>query len=184
MPNSNTMKKLRNETGFTQKELAELTGISPATISLFEKGRRNLPISATIKLGKIKALQAQFSRGKIINDGIVPQSEEQKQKLEKFLKSDIRKAANDAVRLSLTLSRMQERYQGLYSKLNFIKLLKQEALPATREMTLLEWMELDILDKMKKCSPVRQAATRYQLMQCDSKKQAAWEVQAALKKIH
>jgi len=178
------MKNLRKEVFFTQKELAELAGISRSAISLGEKGYRTMPANVVLLLGQIKSIRQQSSGRKIFTANRPLKFEQtQKQKLEKQLKGHIEKASLDAVRLSQTLEKMQERYRYLFEKLNLLQILKENSGPETKRMALLEWMELDTIDKMKNCSAIKQTNLRYKLMLSDAKKQAATEIKNGLDKI-
>jgi len=48
-----TIRKLRLEKGYTQKELADKLGISESAVSLIENGKRKLKLETAIKLAEI-----------------------------------------------------------------------------------------------------------------------------------
>lgn len=179
-----TMKDLRTEIGFTQRELAALAGVSPGIISLYEKGLRSLPANVATKLTEIKAVQQQMDGRRKAKIYRYPQFiPEQKKRLERTLHSDISKATFDVLRYNRTLQEMQERYGVLLNKLELIQPLKQAAEPGTTKMAVLEWMEILTLDKMQHCSPVKQSAIQYRLLMCEAKKKAVCEILVKLEKM-
>ena len=107
----------------------------------------------------------------------------QKNKLDAMLQSDMSKAAFDTLRYNRTLEQMQERYTALLAKLELIQPLKQAAEPGTTSMAILEWMEILTLDKMQRCSPVKQAAVQYRLLQCEAQKKCVNAMLPKLRKI-
>lgn len=52
------LKKLRLQRGMTQKEVAELTGISVPAISMYEREKRKIPIQTYEKI--LKSLNATY----------------------------------------------------------------------------------------------------------------------------
>lgn len=178
------MKSLRNKTHFTQRELAELTGISQSAINHSEKGRRSLSSETVIKIAEIISMQEQLSvrkKGQQVENFAV--NKLQLQKLQKQLKLQLNKAALDAVRYSQLLAKMQERYRQQTEKLSLILLMKKNYEPGSRQMTLLELLEIKAKEKIESSSPVRQAETRYQLLLCDIKQKLILEMQQDLNKI-
>ncbi len=179
-----TMKNLRTEMKLTQRELAALTGVSTSIISLYEKGLRSLPAKVSIKLTELSVIQQQMSRHRKAR--VAPTLQflpSQKNKLDALLQSDMSKAAFDTLRYNRTLEQMQERYTALLAKLELIQPLKQAAETGTTRMAILEWMEILTLDKMQRCSPVKQAAVQYRLLQCEAQKKCVNAMLAKLKKI-
>lgn len=177
------MKKLRKDIHLTQKELAELAGISRASVSMYEKGHRNLPGIAVSKLAEIQlAIQqvplrnmyAPYSSGKYLY--------KQKQQLERQLNNQIRKNTAEALRISLKMTKMQETYKRLSDKLIIIQHLKTLAVAGTREMSLLEVMEINVIDKLERCSPIRQLAASYSLALNDAQRNTALHILEVLQK--
>lgn len=48
------MKTIRTQLQLTQRELAALLGISASMLCMYEKGQRNLPAKATLKLAQLQ----------------------------------------------------------------------------------------------------------------------------------
>lgn len=158
------MKSLRNQLNLTQEELAGLIGVSRSTITLYEKGLRNLPAKCGLKLAQLQGLLLQNKRKKMMpNKRLMAQQQKQYSKMEKKLNGYANKAAAQAARMSLKLSRMQERYEQLTQKLELVQVMMEDATPGTREMLLLQNMELGTLAAMKQCDPPRQMLAGYRL---------------------
>jgi len=49
----NQLKKLREQHGYTQKELAEKVDVAPTTIAGYEQGYRRISVPMALKLGKV-----------------------------------------------------------------------------------------------------------------------------------
>lgn len=170
------MKKIRTQLQLTQRELAALLGISPSSICMYEKGQRNLPPKAALKLAQLQLQLQQKSLQKAIPaTALNSRQQAHLLKVEKVLNAHARKAAATALHISLLLSRMQERYNRLYQKLAFIRELMQEAVPGTRQLSLLQNMELDVLAAMDYCGPARQQVATYKLATLKGRQQAAMQ---------
>ena len=176
------MKTIRTQLQLTQRELAALLGISASMLCMYEKGQRNLPAKATLKLAQLQLQLQQKPLQKTI-PGTPLNSRQQAHvlKVEKVLNAHARKAPADALHIGLLLSRMQERYNRLYQKLAFIQGLMQTAAPATRQMSLLQNMELDVLAGMDHCGPARQQVATYKLATLKGRQQAALQTRHFVK---
>ena len=176
------MKSLRKELPFTQAELAALTGTTTSAICMYEKGQRSLSAKAVIKMAELQLLLVQNTPAQKNPGGqaSLKQPNAQRLKLEKMLKANISKASEDAMRLNLILDKMKERYMALQDKMTLIQLLKQEAIPQTRQMALLEVMEINALAKMEQCNKIQQLVIQYRLAICEAKKLATLNIQSEL----
>ncbi len=67
------LKELRNKKGYTQKELAELIGVSPSTVGMYEQGRREPENSVLSKLCSILGTTTDYLIG------FTPQQTEQQE---------------------------------------------------------------------------------------------------------
>ncbi|ANH82476.1 hypothetical protein A8C56_17220 [Niabella ginsenosidivorans] len=172
------MKTIRTQLQLTQRELAALLGISASIICMYEKGQRNLPAKAL----KLAQLQLQLQQTPLQKTAkLHARQQAHLLKVEKVLNAHARKAAADALCISLLLSKMQERYNLLCRKLAFIQELMQEATPATRQMSLLQNMELDVQAAMDHCGPARQQVAAYKLATLKARQQAALQTQYFVK---
>ncbi len=174
------MKSLRKELPFTQAELAALTGTTTSAICMYERGQRSLSAKAVIKMAELRLLLLQNTPAQKIPGGqaSLKQPNAQRLKLEKVLKANISKASEDAMRLNLALDKMKERYIALQDKMTLIQLLKQEAIPQTRQMALLQVMEINALAKMEQCNEIQQLVIQYRIAICEAKKQATLDIQS------
>ena len=64
---SQNLRKLREQNGYTQKEIAELLNCVQVTYSNYETGRRCIPIQSLIKLAKFYNVSTDYLLG-ISND--------------------------------------------------------------------------------------------------------------------
>lgn len=172
------MKSLRTQLHLTQQELAALVGVSASVICMHEKGQRNLPEKAAAMITKLqlKLMQPQLLKA-VPGRQVQARQQAHLLKVEKVLNAHARKAAADALRISLTLSKMQERHQLLTHKLALIQELTTAATPATRQMSLLQNMELDVQEALDRCGPARQLVAEYKLATLKARQQAALQVQ-------
>ncbi|WP_018630457.1 helix-turn-helix transcriptional regulator [Niabella aurantiaca] len=168
------MKSLRAQLHLTQQELAALIGVSTSVICMYERGQRNLPQKASARLAQLQ-LQLLHPQPLKAVAGQPAQARQQVHllKMQKALNAHARKAAADALRISMALSKMQERHHLLTQKLAMVQRLMEEATPATRQMSLLQNMELDILDGLDRCGPARQLVAEYKLATLRARQQAA-----------
>lgn len=171
---SATMKSLRAQLHLSQQELADLLGVSRPTITLYEKGLRNLPYKCSMKLFKLQSLLLEGAQQRIMpHRALAEQEFLQFTKMEKGLHAHARKAAAQALHITMRLARMQERYELLVKKLNLVQSLLQDAQPATKQMALLLKMEADVLDAIKACAPARQMAASYRIQVLQARQRAA-----------
>lgn len=79
----------REQISITQQHLAEYLGISRSLLSLYEKGLRNLPASADIKLSKLQLsyLQLQQAKTKTKADSLYPYLQKDHDKTKKEIKN-------------------------------------------------------------------------------------------------
>lgn len=172
------MKAIRKNLHLTQRELAGLLGISNSVIALYERGQRNLPSKATEKLVALQLLFQQTGLQKTAPKyKVTSRQQAQQLKVEKMLKAHVQRAAAKALHTSQVLSQMQERYDQLLKKMELIQHLLQQSLPATRERSLLENMELDVLEALDRCGPARQAVAAYRLAILKGRQQVALQMQ-------
>ncbi|MCF3110906.1 helix-turn-helix domain-containing protein [Niabella sp. CC-SYL272] len=172
------MKSLRKQLHLTQQQLAALIGVSTSVICMYEKGQRNLPAKASAMITQLQLQLLQPQRLKAVpGRQMLARQQAHLLKVEKVLSLHARKAAADALRISLTLSKMQERYLLLTQKLALIQELIAAAAPATRQMSLLQNMEVDVLDALDRCGPARQLAAEYKLATLKARQQAALQMQ-------
>ncbi|MBZ4190446.1 helix-turn-helix transcriptional regulator [Niabella beijingensis] len=168
------MKSLRTQLHLTQREMADLIGVSYSVIALYEKGRRNLPTKASIKLAQLQlSLQQQPLTKKRTEDIIFNQQQSKLLKLEKVLNSHARKAAAKEINTSFILGKMEDRYKRLIEKLAFIHRLMEDTSPTSKEMSLLQNMELTVMEGLDNCSYAKQRITKYKLEVLKGRKQAA-----------
>lgn len=67
---------------------------------------------------------------------------------------------------------------ALQDKMILIQLLKQEAIPQTRQMALLQVMEINAVAKMEHCNEIQQLVIQYRIAICEAKKQATLNIQS------
>ena len=79
-------KNIRTHLGITQQQLAMLLGVSRSTLSLYELGKRNLPIEAKIKLTQL--LEQSQSRDLINKVSFDHLSKDKKLMIEKFIQNN------------------------------------------------------------------------------------------------
>jgi len=175
------MKALRKKLNLTQQEFAELMGLSRSVVSMHEQGKRNLPAKATHQLVAIQRLLLQQPvQNMQLGERLARHQQLQQAKLQKQLKAHAERATVHALRISQTLARIEKRYDRLSQKLAVIRLLMQEAEPATRHMSLLENMEQNVLDAMVHCCPAKQELLRYRLQLFNSWQQAALQARSRM----
>lgn len=182
------MKSIRTQLNLTQRELAELIGVSPSIICLYEKGLRNLPAHAALQLSQLQLLMQAApdafgtARQKLQPDSkTIARQQARQAKAEKRLKAHARKAAFEAVRIAHQLSKMEKRHQQLTQKLLVIQQLMQAARPGTRRMSFLENMETAVEEGLDQCCPVQQLEMKYQLLILKAQQQAAASIQIEIK---
>ncbi|MBZ4192162.1 helix-turn-helix transcriptional regulator [Niabella beijingensis] len=177
------MKLLRTQLQLSQQELADLIDVSRSTITMYEKGWRNLPSAAMVKLVQLELLHQQLQLKKTVpNKQLQTFLQLRMLKVEKVLNAHARRAAADALTISFTLSHMQERYAQLQQKLAFVHHLMEDAAPDTRQMIRLRNMELNVLEAMDSCSPDRQLVAQYKLSTLKARQQAALRIKDAARR--
>ena len=175
------MKALCNQWHLTQRELAALIGVSNSVIAMYEKGRRSLPAKAALKLATLQmAMQQNDNVKKTPSIKLFSRRHAQHHKAQKLLKAHAQKAAADALRISQELERMQLQHRQLEKKLDFLQALMAQAQPGTRQMSLLENLELDVLDAMEQCCPAKQELAAYKISLCNARQQAALHMHAQM----
>lgn len=58
------IRKLRTDTGYTQKQIAELLGVSQNTYSQYEIGVLNYPVDALVKLADFYGVSVDYLLGR------------------------------------------------------------------------------------------------------------------------
>ena len=179
------MKTLRTQLGFSQRQFAALIGIPRTVIAMYEKGQRNLPTKAALQLAQIQLLLQQNKAGKQpTHTRLINHQQAENLKIEKLMKADARKVSGHILRLTMEIGNMRERYTQLSQKLSFLQVLMQEATPATRQMSLLQNLELSVVDAMQHCGPSRQLIAEYRLQTLNARQQAATGVISRIQKIN
>ncbi|MBO9595469.1 MAG: helix-turn-helix transcriptional regulator [Niabella sp.] len=174
------MKLLRIQLQLSQRELADLINVSRSTITMYEKGWRNLPSEAMIKLLQLEALHQQLALKKTTSSRQLQTFlQPRMQKVEKALNAHAQRAAADATRVAYKLTQMQQQYAQLHQKLAFVHHLMEAAAPGSRQLSRLQDMEENVLDAMSSCSPDRQLVVQYKLSLLKARQQAALRIKDA-----
>jgi len=171
------MKKLREQLGLNQTEMAKLIGTSKTKASLYEKGIRNfnskeLSLLSSIELLMEEAPDIQNQEAIILHD---------QKAVSAVLKKLIfeRKQAERKHEILLEkLSRMEEAHtnnQNLWRLINSIK--KNFTNPG--QIPYASIMEIKCQEKMKSCGPHQQILLRHQLNLLESEVESANQLIAA-----
>lgn len=177
------MKNLRHQLGFTQEELAVLLGVSRVVVTLYEKGLRNLPAKAHQKLSHIQVLIYKSSNHKYAPcQQLLALQQKHYQKAQNQLQGQAKKAAQQAIRVSMQLNKIRERLQQLEEKLALIQLLQRNTAPDSREQRLLQNMEQQLINALDTCNPACEYTTAYKLATLRSKQQTASEMSRNLER--
>lgn len=173
------MNTLRKELQLSQRQLSMLIGVSQPLLALYERGLRSLPTKALLKLAKLQLLLQQAALQK--KQPRIPQQKTLQTRMTKLLSDHQQRAAYTVMRLGRELERMQDRHGKLLQRLTVIRTLAKEAPPATREKSLLENMEQEVLSKILHCCPEKQALIRYRISLSNAWKEAAREAHENMK---
>lgn len=168
------MKSLRERLHLSQREYASLIGVSPAIISLYEKGDRKLPPRA---LTKIFLLQAQLDDMDLL--GQEPPTKntavqvQRQSKLAETLHMRLRKAEIRTVTLQENLAEMKQRYQYLLQKQKILQQLAGQAAPESEEQLVLNRISVSTLKAMEFCGTANQSKLIYKNAVAQARRQIA-----------
>ncbi|GEM_PF-2852849 len=177
------MNNLRNELSFTQEEMAILLGVSRTLITLYEKGMRNLPAKALEKLSRIQILINEASNKKPAPcRKLLALQQKHRQQAQNLLHAHAKKAATQAIRLSMQIAVIRQHYQQLENKAKLFHLLLQNVEKESREWHLLSNMQEQLLHNLDTGSPTSQYIVAYQLSLLITKQQVAMELYRTLQK--
>ncbi len=168
------MKKIRQELGLSQQDLALLLNVSRSAISMYEKGFRPLPAKAAEKWTALQRLW-QEQRQKTLLPRNIEKSFLQVQQRESLslLNIQAQKAAALSVRLTQQVARLEEKHNRMFKKLHLIKGLMRDTPKGSREMELLKNREQRTLISLAACSPERRQLLAYKLQVLHSQQKAA-----------
>ena len=155
------MKKLREQIGLTQIEMAKLIGSNKTTSSLYEKGLRGISTEALNRLSTIEVLMQ--NSAEIQSDEKISLNEQKALvAMLKKLEYNQKRAAQRYEILREKLSRMEETYASnrkLWRLLNELKTnLKGKA-----DNPYAAVLEIRCLEKLKSCGLHQQILLRHQL---------------------
>lgn len=155
------MKKLREQIGLTQIEMAKLIGSNKTTSSLYEKGLRGISTEALNRLSTIEVLMQ--NSAEIQSDEKISLNEQKALvAMLKKLEYNQKRAAQRYEILREKLSRMEETYASnrkLWRLLNELKMnLKGKAANPYAAV-----LEIRCLEKLKSCGLHQQILLRHQL---------------------
>ncbi len=177
------MKNVRQELRFTQEELAVILGVSRGLISLYDKGKRNLPAKALEKLSRIQLLitKAETQKPQPCRKMLALQQKHRK-RAQDLLHAQAKKAAAQAVRLTMEIAAARERFRQMENKLNLIQLLIQQAPEGSREWKVLNNIEEQLLYAFDVCNPTSEYACAYRLAMLITRQQVAMDMHQKLQR--
>lgn len=168
------MKKIRQELGFSQQDMALLLNISRSTVSMYEKGRRHLPAKATEKWTELQLLWQEHHRKTLL-----PRNSEnsflrvQHSHSLSLLDDHVQRAAARSIGLTQQLSRMEAEHARLVKKLHFLRGLMAGTQKHSRELALLKNREQQTFLSLAACCPQRRQLLAFRLQVLQSQQKAA-----------
>ncbi|MDN3657242.1 helix-turn-helix transcriptional regulator [Ferruginibacter paludis] len=144
---------LRFKLGLTQVQLAQYLGVTRSQVAMYEKGMRELPTAALLKMAEI---ELELHRAKAAGfDGhphTAVQQANARQALHKHAKQ-LEYAHQKAVR---ALAKQQQQYQQNITLLNILKQLKSNQAAAPVQASMLQGLQTAAQRHMQKNSLARQ----------------------------
>ncbi|MCD2422097.1 helix-turn-helix domain-containing protein [Niabella pedocola] len=142
----------RQQTTFSQTELAALLDVSKSSISMHEKGGRSLPLEAERQLLALQKAWTLFLQEPPFADYAFIATSTGFTRLRSLLNTCTQRAAADAVRYSQQLEKIRDTCKTLERKQRFLRYLMQQESPAAIPQPVLKNLELEIRNRLKNCS--------------------------------
>jgi transcriptional regulator with XRE-family HTH domain len=130
------MKEFREELGLSQEDLSLYLDIPRSTIALSERGLRNLPTKASLKLSRLEILNASLQVGEFSRD------EKQTQFLKTQFEKRLRQCEFKVKKLRWELEKREAKFQQAWRKRALLEKLKLETPPDDAlSQKWIEWQE-------------------------------------------
>jgi transcriptional regulator with XRE-family HTH domain len=118
-----TKKSIRSLLGITQEEAAQLLGVTRSQFSLYELGKRDLPVAAKLQL---VAMWSYIDQQKAMPAAMAALQQEQQTKIEALLAKQLVEQQYKEYQLKKKIARVEKRYQSGIAALMLVEHLKNQ----------------------------------------------------------